>query len=60
MDQCRADYRSRFLYPFSVIVPMLSYLVLSDERGQNIANKLINRTSAALRDHDLVGLLRAM
>jgi hypothetical protein len=60
MDQFRADYRSGFLYPFKFTEGVLGYLYLSDERGQDIARAKIERTSAALRDHDLVGLLRAM
>ena len=60
VDQCQADYKSRLLSPFNVTVGSLANLDLSDERGQDIARTKIERTSAALRDHDLVGLLRAM
>ena len=60
MDQLQADYRSGFLYPFKFTVGVLGYLDLGDERGQDIARAKIERTSAALRDHDLVGLLRAI
>ena len=60
IDQCQADYRSCFLYPFSIAVVILGYMDLSDERDQNIARTSLERTSAALRDHDLIGLLRAI
>ncbi len=60
IDQCQADYRSRLLSPFNVTVGSLANVDLSDERGQDIARTKIERTSAGLRDHDLVGLLRAM
>ena len=58
--QCLADYRSRFLYPFVSRVGTLANLDLTDEQEQNIATTYLDRTSAALHDHDLVGLLRAM
>ena len=60
IEQCQADYRNRFLYPFHLTVMVLAYLDLDDVRSQDIARKIIDRTSAALRDHDLAGLLRAM
>ncbi len=60
IDQCQSDYRTGILHAFRVTLGALANLDLSDERGQNLARLLLERTSAALRDHDLVGLLRAM
>ena len=59
-NQCQADYRSGFLYPFGIMVVVLGYMDLTDARDQSIASTMLERTSAALRDHDLVGLLRAL
>ena len=60
MNQCQADYRISILYPFRVLVQALANLDLSNDRGQVLARVLLERTSAALRDHDLAGVLRAM
>ena len=60
IKQCQADYRTGILYPFYIVMRAFPNLDLSDERGQTLANTLLKRTSVALRDHDLVGLLRAM
>ena len=60
LEQCQADYRSGLLHPFHITLRTLGYLDLSDERGKYIAGAKIERTSAALREHDLVGLLHAM
>ena len=60
MNQCQADYRLGILYPFRVMVQALANLDLSNDRGQVLAQAVLERTSAALRDHDLAGLLLDM
>ena len=56
IDQCRADYRLGILNPFNTMVMALGNLDVSYERAQ----ARVTRASASIRDHDLVGLLRAM
>ena len=60
LNQCQADYKTGILYPFRVSVQALANLDLSDERGQVLAQAVLDRTSAALRDHDIAVLLREM
>jgi len=60
IEQCQADYRSGFLYPFYFKVMVLAFMDLNDEEGRIMAHMQIERISAAIRDHNLVGLLRAM
>ena len=60
LDECQADYRQGFLTAVRVVVISGANLDFSSERGQTLINTLISRTSAVVRDHDLVGLLRGM
>ena len=60
LNQCQTDYKTGILYPFRVSVQALANLDLSDERGQVLAQAVLDRTSAALRDHDIAVLLREM
>ena len=60
IEQCQADYRSGFLYPFYFKVMVLAFMDLNDEEGRIMAHMQIERISAAIRDHNLVGLLRAI
>ena len=60
MNQCQEDYRIGILHPFRVSVQALANLDLNDERGQVLAQVVLERTSTALQDHDIAGLLREM
>ena len=60
IEQCQADYRSGFLYPFYFKVMVLAFMDLNDGEGRIMAHMQIERISAAIRDHNLVGLLSAI
>ncbi|HAC19535.1 MAG TPA: hypothetical protein DCF78_13280, partial [Dehalococcoidia bacterium] len=46
IEQCQADYRSGFLYPFYFKVMVLAFMDLNDEEGRIMAHMQIERISA--------------
>ena len=56
-EKCLADYRLMLLYLINNVVEAGAYLDLSTERKVTLMNQLLERTTAVLQDHNILGLL---